>query len=456
MIGRLRALFRDDGLRGRTFRGTLLSLFGFGGAMALRFGSNLVLTRILFPEAFGIMTLVTVVLNGVQMFSTTGINTSIIQNRRGDDPAFLNTAWVVQILRGLLLWLIVIAIAGPVAGVYDQPELAQLLPVAGASALLLGFQSTKLASANRHLALGRLTLLELGSQAFGIVVTVILAAATQSVWSLVAGNLVGVAAKTVLSHRMLPGPGNRLQWDRTAFSELFHFGKYIFLGSIAGFFINNGDRAILGKFVSLGDLAVYSIAFFLATVPLTMAQQLNNRVLMPLYARIPPKENPRNRQNIRKARSALTAGLLAMGLVLGLIGDPLVRFLYTGPYHQAGPILVLLAMATLPQIVTAGYGMLLLSAGRSRDFTLLVAFTALIQTGLLLAGVQAFGLMGAIAAPAAATLLSYPLTAWLAQREGGWDPWHDALGLAAILAMTALVLLVNGDAVARVLPGSGG
>ena len=63
------------------------------------------LTRLLFPEAFGLMALIQTFMIGLAMFSDLGIGPAIIQSDRGEDPDFLNTAWVMQILRGICLWL---------------------------------------------------------------------------------------------------------------------------------------------------------------------------------------------------------------------------------------------------------------------------------------------------------------------------------------------------------------
>ena len=80
-------------------RGSIWSMFGFGTSHALRLGGNLVMTRLLFPEAFGIMALVEMVMHGVQMFSDLGLVTGVIRHPRGDELSFLNTAWTLQVIR---------------------------------------------------------------------------------------------------------------------------------------------------------------------------------------------------------------------------------------------------------------------------------------------------------------------------------------------------------------------
>lgn len=455
MIPRLRALLAGDGLRARALRGTALTFLGFGTQQFLRLLSNLVLTRLLFPEAFGLMALVMVVLTGLQMFSDTGINTAIVQNRRGDAPAFLGTAFSVQIGRGVLLWALTLALALPMADFYEQPQLAALLPVAGLSVAIQGFQSMRLAVANRHIALGRLTGLELGSQALGIAAMVALAWVWPSVWALVVGTLISAVAKTVLSHLILPGPRDRPCWDGTAFWELFHFGKYIFLGSIAGFLVNNADRAVLGKFISIAELGVYNIGFFMASVPLMICFQLGSRVLVPVASKTPPGDSAGNFQKLRLARAGLAAGLVTLGLLFALFGEALIGLLYEDRYALAGPVMVLLSLTYLPALVLNGYGSILLAAGNSRAFTLYLTVLGAVQLALLLWLVQSYGIFGAVLAPGLAALLAYPLLARFARRAGGWDPLLDGVFLAVILAGAAGVLALHDGAIAAVMTGMG-
>src|SRR5206468_9319193 len=128
-------------VRNAALRGSAWVVAGYAGGQALRFGSNLILARWLFPADFGLMALVNVFLQGLQMFSDVGIGPNIIQNKRGDDPAFLNTAWTVQVIRGAALWVGSCLLSLPLGAFYGESRLGRLIPVAGMTALISGFNS---------------------------------------------------------------------------------------------------------------------------------------------------------------------------------------------------------------------------------------------------------------------------------------------------------------------------
>ena len=100
------------------------------------------------------MAIVNTVLTGFGLFSDLGIAPSIVQNPRGDEPAFLNTAWTIQLFRGLTLFVLASIVAGPVAEYYELPELAPLLRASALMGLIGGLASTKIETAERHLKLG--------------------------------------------------------------------------------------------------------------------------------------------------------------------------------------------------------------------------------------------------------------------------------------------------------------
>lgn len=453
MIRQLAELMKGEGLASRARRGSAFTVFDFLGTNILRLASNLMLTRLLFPEAFGLMALVQVVTGAVQMFSDIGINASLVQHKRGDEPDFINTAWTLQVLRGLVLWLIIVALSPLAARFYEEPMLAQLLPVAGLSALIAGFMPTRMITANRHLILGRVTALSLGNQVINIGITVGLAWWLQSVWAIVFGILAGGILRNITTRLFMSGIPNRFHFERSAARDLINVGKFILIGTFAGFLVQNADRAILGKFIPVDLLGVYVIALTLALVPNQMMLTLTWKIVHPLYSRKPPHESESNRRKINRARFGLTGMVFAGSTILILIGDPLVRALYPANFHDAGAMTVLIAIGFLPALVVISYFPVLLAAGRSGLHALTVSMQATLTVTALYIGISTFGIPGAALAPIVSTAIYYPVIVSMIRRYSAWDPVHDFVFFVLAAVITASAWWLHRDLLATIPTG---
>jgi O-antigen/teichoic acid export membrane protein len=447
-MSRLVGAVLGESLRARALRSSGFTAMAFVVGQGLRLASNLILTRLLFPEAFGVLAIVMAVLQGLAMLSDVGITPSILHSRRGDDPAFLNTAWTVQVIRGFVLWGVAVALAGPLALFYGEPMLAQYLPVAALMLPIAGFRPTRHDTANRHLRLGRVTALDLLAQAIGIGFAVALALWLRSPWALVISTVLGAAANLALMTLFLPGARNRLQIERSALAELFRFGKWVFLSTVAGFFLSQGDKIVLGRYLPLDVLGVYNIGFFLASFSLLLGQMVITKVLIPIYRERPPRESAANFAALRKMRVLVTAALLAALLVVAYLGPWLVDLLYDARYALAGGVVTLLAAMQVPQIVGLTYSQAALASGDSRRFFVAVASQAALMLAGLALGFELAGLLGALLAQGAGVLLAYPVLIWLARHQGAWDPVHDAIFFALGSVLAAGAIWMNWKAVA--------
>lgn len=433
-------------------RSSGFTILSFGAQQAVRFGSNLILARLLFPEAFGIMALVTVLLIGLTMMSDMGIQPAIQSSKRGDEPAFLNTAWTLNLIRAVTLFTVACLLAWPMAWFYDEPLLWQLIPVAAISLLILSLEPTRAETASRHMLLGRVTLLELSAQIISIAAMLVLAWATQSIWALVAGNLVAAVARVSLAFLMLPGITNRPQIDRAAARELIGYGRWIFFSTVAGFLVLQSDKLVLGRYLTMEELGLYNIGFFLAGFPLMLGQQLVHRLMVPLYRASPPRESRQNFLRLRRLRFMLSALLFTAVIPLAFGGMWVVGILYDSRYAASGAVTMIVCLALLPQMLGLTYDLVALASGDSRGFFVLNASRALLVVMLLLILVPQFGIPGAPLAMITTTLLSYPLQVRLARKHGAWDALHDAVmvSIAALIALAVLALFHDDVAMAFV------
>jgi O-antigen/teichoic acid export membrane protein len=456
MIGAIRSFYQGQGLMQRAMRSAGLNLFGFGFSQFLRLASNLILTRLLFPEAFGVMAMVSVFLMGLAMFSDVGVGPAIMQSKRGDDRDFLNTAWTIQIIRGVSLWLVACALTWPMAIYFGEPDLIYYLPVAALTQLVLGFTPTRHETANRHLRAGRVTVLDMATQVIGVLVAIGLAWAMQSVWALVISGVISAIAQVLLYDLFLPGERNRLRWERAAAQELIHFGKWVFLSTIAGFAIGQADKVVIGGWLSTHDFGIYNIGFFWASFPFLMGSVVVRKVMIPIYRESPPGESRENFLRLRKMRMLATAGMIAIAMVPAFLGQWLIGFLYDPRYIAAGGMVVLISVVQIPAIVGVTYDQAALAAGDSKRFFVLAATRAVFVVVGMVAGITLYGLPGALAGQGLAMLAAHPVVGWLASRSRAWDPLHDAIYFVLGGVLGALALWWNWPllaALAQIQPG---
>jgi len=261
-------------------------IFGFGASLAVRLASNLILTRLLFPEAFGLMAMVQIVLYGLTMLSDVGIWQGVVTSPRGEEPSFLDTAWTMLVIRGTGLWLGACALTFPISLAFGEPQLLWMLPAVSTSILVHGFSSTRVFILRRHLRLMPLQLLELGTQIVNVSVCLVGAWLGFGVVSLVAGLLVSGVVHTLASH-LLPGVHrDRFHLEPRARQELFHFGRWIFLSSALTFLAVRVDQMLLGRWLGAAMMGVYNIGQTLADLCDTLATRLTNGVIYPMLARI--------------------------------------------------------------------------------------------------------------------------------------------------------------------------
>ncbi|MHA7875723.1 oligosaccharide flippase family protein [Roseivivax sp.] len=439
---------RGSSLGARALRSSIWTTGAFMASQVIRLGGNLVLTRLLFPEAFGLMALVAVIMQGLANFSDTGVLQSVMQSKRGEDPRFLDTAFTIQAIRGVLLWGAACLLAWPLALVFDAALLTWLLPVAAFSLVVLGFTPMRSATAHRHLLIGRVAGLELAGQVLGLVAGIALAWVTGSVWALAISGIIGAVAHVWLNWRYLPGHRERLRWDASAARELTSFGKWIFLSTIFGFLTAQGDRILIGRALALGAFGVYNIGYFLASFPMMLGKMVAGKVLIPIYREAPPGESRDNFLKLRRMRALVSGGLIALVALLGVIGIEVVGLLYDDRYADAGPVTVLMAVMWIPHILTLTYDPAALARGDSRSFCLLMAGRAVAVLGAVALGLELAGLPGAIVGQGVAGVLIYPGEVWLSRRAGAWDPLHDATFGTLGLAVGAGVIWLHGPAIA--------
>ena len=416
----------------------------YAASQSMRFGSNLILARLLLPEDFGMMLLVNLLLHGIQMFSDVGLGPALIQHREGEDTRFLRTAWTLGLIRGVFMWALASLLAWPMATFYEEPRLLAVLPIAALSLLLDAASSSYVIVLERRLKFGRLIGIEIFSYFISVVVMVSGALYTNTVWPLVAGMLVNTGLSSVLTH-LLPGaPSMRLSLDGDVARQLIRFGRWLFVSSMLTFIASQLDRIILGKLLSVSELGVYAIAFMLAQVVVALTHELSRSVLYPIYARANELGPEHLRAQVFRYRLALLAATLPVSLTLYLMGPELIRFLYDSRYWDAGWMLQALSVGAMLSAIIVPAESVLVASGDSFRHMLLQGVEAVAMSTSMAIGYMLGGTHGMIMGYALAGLVQYPFLVLFIRPHGVWLPKLDLGTIAALLVALAIINELRG------------
>ena len=380
----------------RAARGGMWVVGGKLGDSVLRFAANVVLARLLFPEAFGLMLLVNVFLMGLQLFSDTGVGPCIIRSKRGEEDDFLRTAWTIQCARGMLLWGLCWLLAPLWASLFGHPELAELIPIAGLSALFLGFRSPHWSTADRKLLQGRKTLILVASQFASFATMVTWALVDPTVWALVGGGLAGTFSQFLLSHLLLPGVSMRPRWEPKAAQEIWNFGRWIFLSTALTFLATQADRLVLGGSIEAGPLGLFGIAFSILATITTLVNLVSSSVAYPAWTEAHRTASVSYASTILRSRAGLQAIATAGLIFLATLAPTLFRVLYDERYASAATIVQYLCLPVWLEILFAFSASALLVHGDSKSLSGANALVLLLKFPACWIGLQWGGLPGFI------------------------------------------------------------
>jgi O-antigen/teichoic acid export membrane protein len=396
---------------------------GHIGGTFVRLAGNLVMTRLLAPESFGLMAFVFTLHAGLVMLTDIGLRVSVMRSTRGDEPNFLRTAWTLQAIQfavlsvGLGLFgglLALVQANGKVSfanSVYGDTEAPALIIASALVLIAQGLQSMNLALAERRMRIGRLTLIEFGGQIAATAIMIAFAMADFGVWSLMIGAVAGQGLRTLASHLVLEGPRMGLRWSRDEVDEIWRFGRWLIGASTLGFIGTQGDKLILGALLDATTFGLYAIATIWITAArdaIAKATQPTGLAVFSEVVRLRPDELGVVFSRFRRVQDAL-CGAAFLGAIL--VGPPVLLLIYPDTYAGSGLIIALLSFQLLAQRY-APFTALLLQVGESRSVAAVAAVLCIGMLAVPLGTYHTFGFEWAIVAVAMNHFWTLPSLLW--------------------------------------------
>lgn len=242
------------------------------------------MARLLAPNDFGLFGIALLSLAIIETFSRTGFKQALIQ-KKTDIKLYLNTAWTVGIVRGLLIATALFIAAPHVATFFNEPSAEPLIKIVGLTLILQAFANIAIIYFEKELEFQKFVIYQFTGTIINVIVTIIAAIILRSAWALVLGVLAANFTKLIISYfidRYRPKP----HLDFKKIKELFNFGKWILGSSILFFFLTQGDGILVGKILGAAALGLYQMAYRISNMPTSEYSRLIVRVTFPAYSKL--------------------------------------------------------------------------------------------------------------------------------------------------------------------------
>ena len=413
------------------------------GAQLVTFIVSIVLARILMPEDYGAVALVTVFTTIMQVFVDSGLSTALIQKKDADDLDF-SSVFYFNFAVCIILYLIMFFAAPAIASFYEMPELISIVRVVSLTIVISGVKGVQQSYVSRNMLFKRFFYATIGGTIFSAFLGVTMAYLGFGVWAIVAQQLSNTAIDTlILWITVRWRPKKMFSWERL--KGLLSFGWKMLASALLDTLYGNIRSLVIGKMYSSADLAYYNQG---DKFPRVIANNINtsiDSVLLPTMASV-QDEPARVKSMTRRAIKTSTYIMAPLMMGLAFCAEPIVRLVLTDKWLPCVPFLRIFCITYMFYPIHTANLNAIKAMGRSDLFLKLEIAKKIVGMALLLStmwfGVMAMAYSLLVSSVTSQIINSWPNRKLLNYRY--WDQLKDILpGIALAVFMGCCVNLVG-------------
>lgn len=306
------------------------------GAQGVSFVVSIILGRLLGPDVYGTVALVTVIINIMQTFVDSGLGNALIQKKDADEMDF-SSMFYFNMLVCIALYLLLFLFAPNIADFYHIPQLTEIVRVLGLIIVISGLKNVQQAYVSRNLLFKRFFFATLGGTIVAAAVGILMAYRGYGAWALVIQYLLNSLIDTVILWATVKWKPKK-QFSFKRLKQLFGYGWKLLASGLLDKIYNNVYQLIIGKKYSAGDLAFYNKGNSFPSVIVENINSSINSVLFPVMSQ--RQDSPESVRSLM-SRSIKTSSYILMPMMAGLAAcsEPLIRLLLTEEWLPAVPFL---------------------------------------------------------------------------------------------------------------------
>lgn len=359
------------------------------GAQLVTFIVSIVLARILSPNDYGTIALVTVFITILQVFIDSGLSTALIQKKDADDLDF-SSVFYFNFVVCIILYLLMFFSAPYIAKFYNDLLLTPIIRVISLTLIISGVKGVQQSYVSRNMLFKRFFFSTLGGTIFSAVLGIAMAYAGFGVWAIVFQQLSNNTIDTLILWITVKWrPVKKFSWLRL--KNLLSFGWKLLASSLLDTVYNNLRNMIIGKLYTSADLAFYNQGDKFPKLIVTNINTSIDSVLLPTMSN--EQDNPvRVKEMTRRAIQTSTYIMAPLMIGLAFCAEPIVRLVLTDKWLPCVPYLRIFCVTYLFWPIHTANLNAINSMGRSDLFLKLEILKKIIGMILLLSTMW-FGVM---------------------------------------------------------------
>lgn len=372
-----------------------------------------IIAHLLTPFGLGVYAIATISLGFLEIITETGINVFLVQEE-GDINKYINTAWVVSIVRGVLISLLIFTTATPVSGFFHSPESKNLLYLVSLVPLIRGFINPSIVKFQKELQFNKEFLYRVSVFFVESILSVTGALMTRSALGLIFG-LIGGAIYEVFFTFFIIGPKPVFSWEIMKIRQILRRGMWVTLYGVFDYIYTTSDNIIVGRMLGITPLGIYSNAYKISTTPLTEVGDVFYRVTFPVFSKI-SAEKSRIKNAFIKNTAVNAILMTGAGIFIFIFAKMIVQIVLGPGWDAAIPVVKLLAVLGVVRGIASSTGSLLMAKKRQKDTAIIAIISSLGLLIPIVPLVNTYGIMGAGFAAIIGTLVSLPFTFYYVYR----------------------------------------
>lgn len=425
----------EETLKTRTVKGVGWSAVDNISQQAVTFVVSIVLARLLSPDDYGLLGIITIFTAICNTFINAGFTTALIRKKDATDDDY-NTVFIVNMITSVVLFVIIFLISPYIAVFFNRTELTDLTRVSslaiiiGAMALV---QQTILTKKIDFKTQTKITLVSsIGSGIIGIVMAVL----GFGVWALIAQLLSSQALRTIflwIANKWIP----QLRYSSKSFHELFGFGWKIMVGWLLDTIWKELYQVVVGKFYSPATLGQYTRSKQFSNMFSSNLTNVIQRVTYPVLSNIQDDKERMVLAYRRIIKTTMFVTAISM-FFLGAVSEPLLYCLIGPKWHEAAVYLPLICLTgCLYPLHAINLNMLQLQ-GRSDLFLGLEIIKKIIAVGPLCVGIFV-GIMPMLYTNIVAGIIAYFLNSHYSGKFLNYSSWMQIKDISPSFGIGLLV-----------------